>query len=50
MIWCLIIIIGLGGICIGGITIAHTVVFSRADYNEYDSTHYRSITDTMNIS
>lgn len=45
MIWCLIIVIGLCGICIGGITIAHTVVFSRADYNEYDAVHFLMYSD-----
>lgn len=48
MIWCLIIVMGLSGICFVGIIIAHTIVFSRADYNEYDTAHFFMYSDIDN--
>lgn len=38
MIWCLGILVGFSILAFLGITIAHTVVFSRCDYDQYDHT------------
>ena len=40
MIWCLICVIGFSGIGLIGISIAHRAVFSRADYNEYNTARF----------
>lgn len=45
IVLCLSFVIGLSLICFFGITIAHMVVFSRADYNEYATDRFLLYSD-----